>query len=329
MNASVFDAAGGRTGTSAFERIRPYGIFIAVAVVAVVAAAAVPGFASWDNLRGIVRSVAYVGMVATGMTLVVIAGKMVDLSVPVAIAGAAILAIRLQPHGVALSLLAALALPLLLGLVNGLVCGLLQVNAVVGTLATATVGGGLILFLTDNGEFSYGSNAAFHAFGTTYVLGLPPGGWAMAAMFVLGHLLLRHTRYGAYLYATGANYHAARASGVPVRRVIAVAFVLTSLAGALAGVLIAADANIAAFQVANGYEFDALSAVLIGGASLGGGLGSMPRTLAGVVFVGVVGNVMVLAGAAYELQLIAKGALIVLAVGLDNRFMSRFARSTP
>jgi ribose transport system permease protein len=324
---SIVDRAVDRPRNQTFDRLRPFGIFIAIVVVVAIAATVVPGFASWDNARGIVRSIAFVGIVTVGMTLVVIGGKMVDLSVPVAIAAAAIIAIRMQPYGLPLAIACALAVPLLLGLVNALVCGVLRVNAVVGTLGTATVGAGMILYFTNNGEFAYGQNAAFHDIGTTYVAGLPPAAWVMGLAFIGGHFLLKKSRFGAYLYATGSNYHAARASGIPVRVVVGMAFVLTSLAGAVTGILLAADANIAAFKIADGYEFDALSAVLIGGATLSGGKGSMARTLAGVVFVGVVSNVMVLAGAAYELQLIAKGALIIVAVALDTRFVSRLRTS--
>jgi len=329
MNAAmpVADAGVAVRRGQAIDRLRPFGIFIAIVVVALIAAAFVPGFASLDNARGIVRAIAFVGIVTVGMTLVVIGGKMVDLSVPVAIAAAAIIAIRMQPYGLPVALACALFVPLLLGLVNALICGVLQVNAVVGTLGTATVGAGMILYFTNNGEFAYGQNVAFHDIGTTYLAGLPPAAWIMGLAFIGGHLLLKKSRFGAYLYATGSNYHAARASGIPVRMVVGTSFVLTSLAGAVTGILLAADANIAAFKIADGYEFDALSAVLIGGATLSGGKGSMARTLAGVIFVGVVSNVMVLAGAAYELQLIAKGALIIVAVALDTRFVSRLRAS--
>jgi ribose/xylose/arabinose/galactoside ABC-type transport system permease subunit len=299
------------------RQLRANGIFVAVTAVILAGALVVPNFGTLDNFSAVIRSVSFIGIIAVGMTFVVIAGAMVDLSIPTAVAGAAILAIRLQDYGLPVAIGAALLIPTLLGVVNGFVCGVLRVNPVVGTLATTTVGGGLILIGTNGGEFSYGSSDAFYRFGTHYVFGLPISVWVMLAAFIVGHWLLAHTRYGAYVYATGSNYAAARASGVPVRLTVFIAFVLTSLLAAISGILIAAYSNLAAFKVADGYEFEVISAVLIGGASLLGGTGSMIRTLAGVIFAGVVTNILILFGAPFEAQLMVKGTIIIVAVALD------------
>ena len=299
-------------------RLQAMGIFLAVAIVILGSILFVPGFGSFDNFSAIVRSVSFVGTIAAGMTLVVISGSMVDLSVPAAVAAAAIIAIRLQGLGDPAAVVLAILLPTItLGLVNGFVCGVLRVNPVIGTLATTTIAFGVIIALTHGGEFSYGHSAAFYRFGTRYIIGLPISVWVMFAVFVLMHLIFTRSRFGAYVYATGANYEAARASGVPVQSIVFAAFAITSFLASVSGVLVAAYSNVVAYKVAEGFEFDAVSAVLIGGASLFGGRGSVGRTFAGVILVGVLTNVLILYGASIHVQYIVKGATIIAAVAAD------------
>lgn len=293
-----------------------FGIFMILAATTLAGVALVDGFASVGNAANILRSVALVGTVAVGMTLVVISGNFVDLSVPSQVATAALIVLSFAEQNLPLAVLAAVLAAGTIGLANGVLIGAFRANPVIVTLGVQTAAAGLILVAT-GGSYVYGTSVALREFGQAALGPVPIQALVFLATLIAGQLVLSRTRFGFGLYAIGANRSVARASGIAVTRSVLSVFVAAALLAAVAGVMLAAFANSVNSSAGTGFEFDAMTAVVIGGTSLFGGAGSLWRTLAGVLFIGVVNNLMILVGVPFESQLLIKGSVIVLAVALD------------
>jgi ribose transport system permease protein len=296
--------------------LQRYGIFFVLAAVFLVGVFGVHNFATPRNVSNILTSMSFVGIVAIGMTFVVISGNYVDLSVPAQVAAAALVVLGLQSHGLGVAILAAIAVVLLIGLLNGVLVGLFGANAVIVTLGIETAATGVIL-IVNGGAYVYGVSEVFHRFGTSSIIGIPIQVIFFFAFALLAQGLLSRTRFGFCLKAIGTNRLVARASGVPVAGYVLGTFVLSALLAGTAGILLGALTNSVSSGLGEGYEFDALTAVVVGGTSLFGGVGSIWRTLAGVLLIGMVNNVMILVGLQFQTQLLVKGVIIIGAVFLD------------
>jgi ribose/xylose/arabinose/galactoside ABC-type transport system permease subunit len=194
-----------------------------------------------------------------------------------------------------------------------------RTNPVLTTLGTNIAALGISLIFTQ-GDYVYTQNEFFTDIGTGRVFGIIPNLLViLAVVAVIAHVLLTYTVLGRWVYPTGGNYQAARASGVPVRRVMITVFVISATFAAIAGVLLASVLGSARSNAGMGMEFNAIAAVAIGGNSIFGGAGTVPRTIIGVLIVGVLNNLMILLGVPAVSQDIVKGALIVIAVFLDLR----------
>jgi ribose/xylose/arabinose/galactoside ABC-type transport system permease subunit len=294
-----------------------YGIAIALVALIVVGAALSPVFLTADNLLNVARNVALVGIVATAMTFVVISGSFVDLSVPAIILAAAIVTMFVQPSvGLLGSVMIGLAASAALGLINGYLIGQWRANSIVITIAVSVAVLGIAQALV-GGAIIYSQDDAFKSIARGNTFGLPTVALILVVVAGVSHLMLRRTVYGRWAYATGGNYPAADASGVPTRRVVMGAFVLSALGAGGAGILLGSLIGHARVGIGDGYEFDAIAAIAIGGTSLLGGMGGIPRTILGVFFIGILNNQMILFGVPNEAQGMLKGGLIVAAVGLD------------
>lgn len=300
----------------AVSRLRGQAVVALIVLLAGFGVIFVDNFATKSNLIQIMQSQAFVGVVAIGMTVVVLSGSFVDLSVPASMAVAANTVLLLNSRSVALAIAVALTLPLFIGLANGVAVGVMNLNPVIATLGTRTLVGG-ILFLVTTGDTSLGGNEAFHEAFRARPVGVPVATIAFVVLLILGQLVIGRTRFGAEVRVVGANRHAARASGLRETRTIVLAFVVAAACSSIAGVLLAGFSNTAELVTGRGFEFDALAAVVIGGTSLTGGTGSLIRTFAGVLVIGVTNNLMLLSGLDTSMQLLVKAGVFVLAVALD------------
>lgn len=287
----------------------------------------VDGFASPSNILNILRSVSFTGIVATGMTFVILGGYYADLSVPAAIStGAIVVLTTMSALGPVLAAIVAVVAAGVIGVANGALVALLKGNPIVVTLGTQTVVSGLLLWATD-GSFAYGTSKGFQAFGKSQLLGIPVQVALFLLMAVLAQLFLSRMRYGHELTAAGANRPMAHAVGLPTRAIGLSIFVVSAGLAGVAGVLIAAFTNQANLSAGAGFEFSAIAAVVVGGTSLYGGVGSVTRTIVGVLLIGVVDNCMILLGVPFESRLLVTGLAIVIAVGLDMAQRHRGERS--
>jgi ribose/xylose/arabinose/galactoside ABC-type transport system permease subunit len=214
----------------------------------------------------------------------------------------------------------ALVLASLVGFVNGITVGRLRTNSVVTTIGVAFIVLGLTLISTNAQNVTTVSIHPALQFVSAGRLGIfPVPGLIFIGIAALAQLLLSLTRFGRGLYAAGWKPEAAELSGIRIARLRTGAYLISALLAALAGMLIACRVLSVNPPYGYGFEFDVLTAVMLGGMGLTGGRGSVAGTVAGALMLGVIGNGMNLSGVAYELQLVIKGALLIAAIALDER----------
>lgn len=294
------------------------GVFLFLLLLIVFAAVSINGFASLDNITNILNRAVPLGIVAVGMTFVVISGNYLDLSVvaQVATSGVIFLAVGNQ-YGLGIAALAATGAALVYGLANGLAVGLFRANAVIVTLSTTYIGLGLLRFFSGGSIFFGPPDGPLDVFGSSKVGPIPYSAFVFLGLTLVLSVLLTRTNFGFLVKSFGVNERATRLGGVNTDMVIVGAFLVTAFAAMIAGFVFAAYSNTAVSTMAAGFDFKALGAIIIGGTSVFGGRGSIMRTLLGVIFVSVLDNILTLSGFTFGFQQMALGALILAAVTLD------------
>jgi L-arabinose transport system permease protein len=285
----------------------------------------VPNFFTWPNMVGLALSVSMVGMVACTMLFCLASGDF-DLSIEAVVAFSGVLAAVVIDAtdsvvlGVALGVLAGG----LVGLVNGTVIAKLRINALITTLATMQIvrGAG---FIVSKGSAVGIANESFFRLGTGSPLGIPNPVWITVFCFIIFGVLLNKTRFGRNTLAIGGNKEAARLAGVAVNRIKIILFTLQGLMAGFAGVILAARMTSGQPNTSGGFSLDVISACVLGGVSLSGGVGTILGTAVGVLIMGTVQNAMNLLNMPTFYQYVARG-LILLAAVLFDQFKQRRKR---
>lgn len=305
-----------------WQFIAEYVIVAAILIEAVVFAIIAPGFVSMANLVNIALSIAITGILAVGMTAVILTGG-IDLSVGsiVALSGvfSALTVGRLGNTYLAVlaGILAALLVGLITGAFNGLMVAQFRVPPFIVTLALLTIGRGLA-FVVTNGRSVGNLPESFGFLGRQRLLGLPMPVWLMAAVFAIGWFVLTRTTFGRHVYAVGGNETATWLAGINTKRVKMLVYCLNGLLVGLAGATLASRLGAGVPNSGLQYELDVIAAVVVGGTSLNGGRGSVIGTLWGAIFIGILNNGLNLAGIDPYMQKIALGLVILLAVLADQ-----------
>ena len=301
---------------------------IVLLIVCVILAFRAEGFFSTNNLLNILRNVSMQGVIAFGMTMVIICGE-IDLSVGSAVAFAgcltAFMTRFLAGPSVGMPMEAAVPAAVLVstaagfgvGCTTGYIRVKFKVPTFITTLAWMTVLTGVAELIT-NGFPITGFPEWYNFLGGGYVLGIPFPAIVFAAVFVLVHFIMNNTTFGRAIYAVGGNSEAARLSGINVKKVKILVMGIVTLLASLAGVMQSAEIMSGTATTAKGWELDIISAVIIGGTSLMGGSGTVRGTLIGIIFLGVLVNGMTLLNISEYWQHVVRGLLILAAV-LINR----------
>lgn len=278
----------------------------------------IDGFASLANITDVFYRAAPIGIVALGMTFVVVSGNYLDLSVVAQVATAAVILIGVSnQYGLVAAMGVSLVIAILYGLVNGVAVGFFKANAVIVTLSTTFIGLGILRWLS-GGSIVFGpADGPIRAFGQAKLGPIPLSALLLGVIAVILWFVMSKTAFGFTVRAFGSNKEATRLAGVRTGSVVVGAFLITSVSAMIAGFTLAAFSNTAVSSMSDGYDFRALAAIIIGGTSVFGGKGSVLRTLLGVVFVSVLTNILVLSGIGFGFQQMAIGALIVIAVSID------------
>jgi inositol transport system permease protein len=328
-------------GFSAVTLLEKFGVLLFLAALVVFFYSQNSRFLSLQNIFNILSDVSIYGVMAVGMTFVILTAG-IDLSVGSVLAFAGMCAAaavkgvgegRFTPQDPnafgGFSWLVALLVATLVGLLAGWLQGFattkLRVPPFVTTLGGMTVWRGATLVMGGGSPIS-GFAPSLVWWGSGYILGVPTPVCVMIVVTVCGYILLTFTRYGRQVYAVGGNPEAARLSGLRVNRVIVSVYAIMGFLAGLAGFMQAARLNSAEAVAGEGYELRVIASVVIGGTSLFGGLGGLAGTVAGTLLIGILLNGLVIMNVSSYYQQIIIGIIIVLAVAFDTFAKSRRGR---
>jgi len=302
-----------------------YGIVIAFVFLCICLSFANENFMTWGNWVNVLRQTSINGILAIGMTYVILT-KGIDLSVGSLLAISGIVAGSLVTGETAgsvwIAIPAGLCVGVMLGALNGLVVARLAVAPFVVTLGMLSIARGLT-FIYNDGMPIANLSLEFRYLGQGMVGAIPVPVIVLALVFAVFWFILNRTTFGRYVYAVGGNEKSAKTSGIRTRLVVFSVYALSGLLAALAGLILAARTTSALPQAGVAYELDAIAAVVIGGTSLNGGVGTLTGTLIGALIIGVINNGLDLMGVSSYYQQVIKGAIIVAAVLIDVSRKSR------
>ncbi len=299
-------------------RVRELNVFLALIVVGALIGVATPYFLTTNNLMGVFRSFSLTAIMSIGMVMVIITGG-IDLSVG-SVMGLSSLVTALGfgaglPTAVCVG--AGLLVGILFGAFNGLLITGIGLPPFIATLGSLSIGRGLMYIVTRGVPVTPDTPDIFSVLGQGYVSFVPVPVVIMFVMMIGFSVLMRRTRFGRYVYATGGNEQAARLSGVKTNRVKLIVYMLSGAIAALAGVI--SFSRYLSAEPASGFgaELDVIAAAAIGGASLSGGIGSVTGAVIGAALAGIIANGVVLMNINTYAQQAITGAVILIAVSLD------------
>ncbi len=309
-----------RSGLAIGQALSRYGIVIAFFALCAALGVLNPYFLTPLNIINVLRQASINGILAIGQTFVILTGG-IDLSVGSLLAVCGILGASLvtgaNPGNPLVAVAVGIGAGLGLGIVNGALVARLRVPPFVATLGMLSVARGLT-FIANDGMPVPRLAPGFLKLGQGFIVGVPVPVVLFGATALLAWAVLRFTTYGRYVYATGGNERSARTSGVGTRKIIFSVYAISGALAGLSGMVLAARTTSALPQAGLSYELDAIAAVVIGGTSLTGGVGSVVGTLFGALIIAVINNGLDLMGVSSYYQQVIKGAIIVLAVLLDT-----------
>ena len=349
MNSAVraftgADRVAWATARAALFLLRARAILVLILLLVLFAVLA-PEFLTANNLSILTKHVAITALLAVGMTFVILTGG-IDLSVG-SIAGLSgmvagyLLTQRISFGGAthyppaAVVVIVSICVCLLVGALNGWLVAKAGVAPFIATLGTLYIARGAAMLISngrtfpDLGGSGARGNTGFLAFGQSVALHIPFPVWMMLAVFAIAWVIAVKTPFGRHVYAIGGNERAARLAGIRVPQVKVLTYVFSSLCAALVGLIIAAQLESAHPATGESFELNAIAAVVLGGTSLMGGRGTITGSLIGAFVIGVLADGLVMLGVSEFWQMVIKGAVIVLAVGLDQLQTRLQARLLP
>lgn len=306
---------------SAKQFVSIFGSLIGLIVLIIIMSMLKSNFLSGENIRNVLRIASINGLLAVGMTFVVLTGG-IDLSVGAIMGCAGMFSAYFAQNSLGypwyIGVLVGLGIGLVIGLFNGICISYLKVPAFVGTLGSMSIAKGLTFLLTDAKPIP-SLNPEFKAIGGGSI-----GGWLpipiviMIAVLLVCFTLLYLTRYGRYIFAVGGNLNAAHVSGINTKWIICSVYIISGILASLAGVITTARVTSGVTSTGDGYETNAIAMVVIGGTSLAGGRGRLWGTIIGVLLLQCLTNGLDMLGINAYYQLIIKGFVVIGAVMLDG-----------
>ena len=299
---------------------KKYGIFIALLLICIILTIATPNFLTVQNMVMVLRQTSINGILAIGVTFVIISGG-IDLSLGSVVALTGVAAASFAhpgTHGLIVPLLVGILIGLGIGVINGLIITKGKVAAFIVTLGMMTIARGLALVVSDGRPVSNLSDS-FNFIGGGAFLNVPIPILLFAGVIVLSSIILNYTKTGRYIYAVGGNENAAKASGINVHSIKMFTYIICSGLAGLAGIVLASRITTGQPNAGVAYELDAIAAVVIGGTSLSGGAGKIIGTVVGALIIGVINNGLDLLNITSYSQQIIKGLIIIGAVLLDRK----------
>ncbi len=307
-------------GKTAFANWRDYIIYIGFVAIFLIFAVTLGdrGFLDPNNLLNIIRQTAIIAVVSVTMTFVLSTGE-IDLSVG-AVAGLAsvVTAMAIDQFGIAGGILCGLGTGVLVGAVNGWLTTAVGIPSFLTTLAMMGIARGAAMWVSGTAAIPILSKTYTGIFGAGNLGPVPSLLIWVLVIGIAGHIVLRRTTFGRQVLATGGNETAARYSGVNTASIKFRVLMLSSIAAALAGMLYAGRLHSGRFQFGEGDELSIIAAAVLGGTSLFGGAGTVIGSIMGALMIGLINNGLVLMGLEFSQQLIARGAIIIIAVAISQ-----------
>ncbi|MBC7960808.1 MAG: ABC transporter permease [Vallitaleaceae bacterium] len=336
--------------------INKFGVFFMIIILCIAGMVISDQFMTIQNLTNILDAVAVLGIVSAGVAFVIFCGQYGDMSVPTVMALSGIIAIEFLRFGIVISVLAGILSGVAVGLINGYVVGKLRVNAIIWTLAVNFMVDGTIRWVykgtqiypdVQNAEtFSKGfflpliakifpsikdaditSKAeTFGKLSRTYISGVPLMIVIMLVIMAIFYFIMSKTTFGNQLKLVGSNYLVAKMTGIKSTKVIAMAFITSSVAAAIAGIFYTSLTKVGAYYNGAGYDFSAVTAIILGGMSLSGGRGSIIGVFGGVVTLGIISNILTLLGMGTFAQQMIKGLIFIVVVAVNTKSLRKLGR---
>ena len=307
---------------------RNFSVLVVFGAIIGIAGIAAPRFLLVDNLLNILRNTSTVGVIALGMTFVIIAGG-IDLSCGPVLATSGAVLILLQrmvnPDGtpavpLALAILACLAVATSFGFLNGIIITKAKLPPFIVTLAVGIMARSLVMYFMRGATVMGNNIPQFTGIGNGSVLSIPIPFLLVLGVAIVFHILLTRTKFGTYVFAVGGNENAARYSGIKVDRIRIATYMIVGLCTGMAATIeMSRMAAVAAATSGSQYEFEAITAVIVGGTSLSGGKGRLIGSIVGFIILGIVNNMMIMLNISPYLSGAVKGAVILFAVLMQRR----------
>ncbi len=326
-NTSTEAKAAAASNISVQDRIyqtwQRLGMAFVLIVLCIIMSLIAPHFLGFRNLINVAQQISINSILAAGMTFVILTGG-IDLSVGSGLAVAGVISVWLTTKGVpdVVAVLAGIATGGLCGALNGVLIAKFKLSPFIVTLGALTYLRGLA-YVTTGAYPLIKSDLGFAFLGGGSIGPIPWPVIIAILVFVVGYLILKRTVFGRRIYAIGGNEQAARLSGINVDRALIWVYTISGICTGIAGIIFSARLLSAQPMGGDGYELDAIAAVILGGTSFTGGLGSIVGTVIGALIIGVLNNGLVLMDVPFFYQLIIKGAVIIVAVLLDRVRVAR------
>lgn len=300
---------------------RRYGTIIIFIGIFILASLLDETFLTTGNLTNVLRQVVVVSLLACGVTFIIILGHIdVSLGAVVALTGTLAASVMSMTQSLPLALATGVAAGAAVGLINGVVVTYFKIPSFIMTLAMTTVARGAILLYTAGVPVTNLGN--FSVIGQGFVGPVPISVLILVVVAIVSWVLLNRTKFGRHVYAVGGNIKAAQASGIGTDSVLRKAFVFNGVLAGIAGIVLMSRINSGQPAAGVAYEFDAITAVVVGGTSLMGGTGTIVGTIIGAMIIGVINNILNLMNVSSYWQMIIKGLIIAVAVILDVKTKS-------
>ena len=293
------------------------GILIGLLALCVVLTFTTDYFMTGKNLLTVLRQICINVLLAFGMTFVLIVGG-IDLTVGSVVGASGVAVVMLIEAGfpIGLAVLLALFLGGLVGLINGVIIAYTGMPAFIVTLSMQGVVRGIAYIITD-GRSVASTNKVFTTIGNSYLVGIPVPIYIVVGVMLVISVILYRTRFGRRMYAIGGNATAAKFTGIKLNGLVIRVYIISALLSALAGIILASRMYSGQPTAGQGYESDAIAAAVLGGTSFTGGIGTISGTLIGALVIGVLSNGLNLLHISSYVQMVIKGIVIIMAVGID------------
>lgn len=300
------------------DKINEYAIYVVLILLFLFFSIASPSFINANNLINVVRQISMLGIASVGMTFALLVGG-IDLSIGSQMSMVAVICSIMMTKGNINPCIASILCIILtsaVGFFNGIIISKIKMPPLIVTLSTMIIIEG-VAFIISKGIPIFGFPQGFSILGQGYIGIIPIPVIIMIVILIIGAVILNKTYIGRYFYSIGGNEEASRLSGIDVDKIKCLAYTLSGLFAGIAGVILLSRTNSGQPTMGNGFEFDVLTAVVLGGVSVNGGVGKISNVISGILIIGVLNNGLVLMGMNTYVQSVIKGIVLLIAVAFD------------